>query len=89
MEFADWHTLQMGARRTDSELGYKWLVKDFNAQTKDKAEGHTHVLLMDGHCSHYSLDLLEYAQMSNIVILGYPPHCMHVLQGLDVVCFVK
>ena len=24
-----------------------------------------------------------------IIILGYPPHCTHVLQGLDVVCFTK
>ena len=74
---------------TDSELGYKWLVKDFDAQTKDKAGGRTRVVLMDGHSSHYSLDLLEYARKNNIVILGYPPHCTHVLQGLDVVCFAK
>ena len=75
--------------QTDSKLGYEWLVKDFDAQTKDKAGGHTRVLLMDGHCSHYSLNLLEYAQKNNIIILGYPPHCTHVLQGLDVVCFAK
>ena len=74
---------------TDSELGYEWLVKDFDAQTKDKAGGRTRVVLMDGHSSHYSLDLLEYARKNNIVILGYPPHCTHVLQGLHVVCFAK
>ena len=67
----------------------QWMVKDFDAQTKDKAEGHTRVLLMDGHSSHYTLELLKYAQDNNIVILGYPPHCTHVLQGLDVVCFAK
>jgi hypothetical protein len=44
---------------------------------------------MDGHCSHYTLDVLRYAQDNNIIILGYPPHCTHVLQGLDVVCFAK
>jgi len=44
---------------------------------------------MDGHSSHYTLELLEYARDNNIVILGYPPHCTHVLQGLDVVCFAK
>ena len=66
-----------------------WMVKDFNAQTKEKAGGHTRVVLMDGHSSHYTLELLEYARDNNIVILGYPPHCTHVLQGLDVVCFAK
>lgn len=66
-----------------------WMVKDFDAQTKEKAGGRTRVVLMDGHSSHYTLELLEYARDNNIVILGYPPHCTHVLQGLDVVCFAK
>lgn len=65
------------------------MVKDFDPQTKEKAGGRTRVLLMDGHSSHYSLELLDYARANNIVILGYPPHCTHVLQGLDVVCFAK
>lgn len=66
-----------------------WMVKDFDVQTKEKVGGRTHVVLMDGHSSHYTLELLEYARDNNIVILGYPPHCTHVLQGLDVVCFAK
>jgi hypothetical protein len=66
-----------------------WMVKDFDAQTKEKAGGHTRVVLMNGHSSHYTLELLEYARDNNIVILRYPPHCTHVLQGLDVVCFAK
>jgi len=47
------------------------------------------VVLMDWHSFHYTLELLEYARDNNIVILGYPPHCTHVLQGLHVVCFAK
>jgi hypothetical protein len=65
------------------------MKNDFDPATKEKAAGQTRVLLMDGHGSHYTLELLEYAQANNIVILGYPPHCTHVLQGLDVVCFAK
>lgn len=42
---------------------------------------------MDGHSSHYTLELLDFARANNIIILGYPPHCTHALQGLDVVCF--
>ena len=44
---------------------------------------------MDGHSSHYTPELLKYAQDNNIIILGYPPHCTHALQGLDVVCFAR
>src|SRR5882762_1569311 len=65
------------------------MIKDFDAKTKEKACGRTRILLMDGHSSHYTLELLAYARANNIVILGYPPHCTHVLQGLDVVCFTR
>src|SRR5258705_906966 len=65
------------------------MVEDFDRQTKDKAAGATRVLLMDGHSSHYTPELLKYARDNNIIILGYPPHCTHALQGLDVVCFAR
>src|SRR5436190_22945519 len=66
-----------------------WMKKDFDPQTREKANGEYRVLLMDGHSSHYTLDLLQYANDNKIIILGYPPHCTHVLQGLNVVCFAK
>jgi DDE superfamily endonuclease len=74
---------------TDGELGLVWMTKDFDPQMKEKAAGATRVLLMDGHSSHYTYELLAYARENNIIILGYSPHCTHVLQGLDVVCFAK
>ena len=74
---------------TDNELGRQWLEKDFDAQTKEKAAGHTRILLVDGHKSHVSCEFLEYAKTNDIEVLGYPPHCTHALQGLDVVCFAK
>lgn len=61
----------------------------FDRQTREKAAGRPRVLLLDGHSSHYSYSLLEYARANNIIILGYPPHCTHALQGLDVVCFAR
>ena len=61
----------------------------FDPQTKEKAAGHTRVLLMDGHSSHFSLALLEHCIENNIVVISYPAHCTHALQGLDVVCFAK
>jgi hypothetical protein len=74
---------------TDGGLSYDWITKDFDPQTRDKANGEMRVLFMDGHSSHYTADLLEYAEANNIRVLGYPPHCTHALQGLDVVCFAK
>ncbi|KAF8221739.1 DDE-domain-containing protein, partial [Tricholoma matsutake] len=74
---------------TDGGLALEWMKKDFDPQTKEKAAGETRVLLMDGHSSHYTADLLEYCLENDIKVIGYPPHCTHALQGLDVVCFVK
>ena len=65
------------------------MIKIFDAQTKDKAGECTRVLLMDGHSLYYTLEILEYTRANNIVILRYLLHCTHVLQGLDVVCFMK
>ena len=74
---------------TDGELAVEWMVEDFDRQTKEKADEKTRVLLMDGHSLHYTLELLEFAQANDIIILGYPPHCTHALQGFDVVCFAQ
>lgn len=45
------------------------------------------MLLLDGHSSHFSKAFIERAISMDIVILCYPPHATHILQGLDVVLF--
>ncbi|GJF00022.1 DDE-domain-containing protein [Phanerochaete sordida] len=72
-----------------SEIMVSWLINDFDKQTKEKAAGRPRALFVDCHSTHYSRELLEAARARNIHILGYPPHCTHVLQGLDVVCFAR
>ena len=42
---------------------------------------------MDGHDSHITYEVLTYAIANNIILLGYPPHSTHILQGLDLVVF--
>ncbi|KAF5378013.1 hypothetical protein D9757_009862 [Collybiopsis confluens] len=74
---------------TDSDIMCKWIKTEFNPKTQAKAAGAKRVLLMDGHSSHFTPEVIEFALARNIVILGYPPHCTHALQGLDVVCFAK
>jgi len=65
------------------------MIKDFDAATAPKANGEPRALFVDGHSSHYTPQLLCYAKENNIFILGYPSHCTHALQGLDVVCFAR
>ena len=73
---------------TDQEIAVSYLDK-FDEQTKEKADGRTRVLFLDGHSSHDSLGLVDNAREKNIKILAYPSHTTHVLQGLDVVCFAQ
>ena len=62
-------------------------IKFFDQATQDVAAEGPRLLQLDGHGSHMSLDFLHYAKDHNIIVLGYPPHCTHLLQGLDVVVF--
>lgn len=71
---------------TSGEIGVAWL-KDWDKQTKKKADRRTRLLVVDGHSSHYTLGFLEYACNNDIVVLCYPSHSTHVYQGLDVVIF--
>lgn len=73
----------------DGEIARSWIEKDFNRLTEEKANSKWRVLLIDGHSSHHTPELLRYALEHKIIILGYPPHCTHALQGLDVVCFAR
>lgn len=67
------------------ELGLDY-IKGFDEQTKHK-NNHTQVLFLDGHSSHCTVDLLDYAMAKNIEVISYPPHTTHALQGLNVTCF--
>ena len=45
------------------------------------------MLVVDGHNSHYTAELLDYAREHHITVLAYPPHTSHALQGHDVALF--
>ena len=47
-----------------------------------------HILLIyDGHASHVSLDVIEWAKEKKIILFVLPPNTSHMLQPLDVGCF--
>ena len=55
--------------------------------TREKADGHTRVLVYDDHGSHITGQFLEHCNQNNIHILLLPPHTSHLLQPLDVDIF--
>ena len=70
-------------------IGKQWMKTVFDPQTKDIANGHTHLLIVDGHSSHFAYELLDYASTHNIIVICLPPHMTHALQILDVLGFAQ
>ena len=58
-------------------------LKYAGARTKDKPL----LLLYDGHRSHISPSIIDWAIENNVILYVLPPHTSHVLQPMDVGCF--
>ena len=70
---------------TDGNLFLTWL-KHFAEFIKCSKE-EPHILLLDGHHSHKTLDAVMYAREHGITMITFPPHCTHKLQPLDLTFF--
>jgi hypothetical protein len=46
-----------------------------------------HLLVLDGHGSHVTLEAIKHAQEFGLNTITLPSHTSHVLQPLDVFCF--
>ncbi|KIO20701.1 hypothetical protein M407DRAFT_81291 [Tulasnella calospora MUT 4182] len=70
-----------------NEIGVEY-IRDFHRQTAHLCHDlGPRFLFVDGHSSHCTLEFLEFAVAHNIIVISYPPHTTHWLQGLDVACF--
>ena len=54
-----------------------------NASTQNR-----HLIVLDGHHSHKTLDAVNYARAHGIELITLPPHCTHKMQPLDR-CYFK
>ena len=68
----------------DDGIGEKWFTEVFLEYCGAERP---HLLILDGHSSHESLDILMKAMEENIHILALPPHTTHALQPLDKAVF--
>ena len=66
---------------TDEELFPKWL-EHFTSITNCSTENR-HVVLLDGHHSHQSLQAMEYCCDHGIELITLAPHSTHKMQPLD------
>ena len=68
----------------DSELFNLWFTKVFLPNT-DRTN--PVVLVLDGHGSHLTIELIDLARESGVILFCLPPHTTHILQPLDVSVF--
>ena len=45
------------------------------------------VLYVDGHHSHLTLEIIQYAKSEGVHLICFPPHLTHILQPLDVAVY--
>jgi hypothetical protein len=82
-----WHFACNDKGWMSNNLGEWWIVKCFDAATKEKAKGEYRLLLCDGHDSHIMAAFVRYCLDNKIVLFLLPPHSSHLLQPLDVGVF--
>jgi hypothetical protein len=83
----NWKLLVSENGWTNNALGLEWL-KHFDAHTKTRRVGVYRLLILDGHESHLNQDFKDYCLKNKILTLCMPSHSSHILQPLDVVCFM-
>lgn len=70
----------------NGEIFLKWMQEfvKFSRPSEQKPV----LLIVDGHCSHKDLQVINFARKNHVHMLSLPPHCTHKLQPLDV-CVMK
>jgi len=68
----------------DSELFSNWFSSQF---LKHAVSSRPLMLILDGHSSHYTLELIKTATENDVIIFCLPPHTTANSQPLDTSCF--
>lgn len=72
---------------SNSEVFLNYLTKHFVSFVNTSNSDTPTLILYDGHRSHISLTLTEWAKQHNIILFVLPPHSSHLTQPLDVGIF--
>ncbi|KAF5852433.1 hypothetical protein GGP41_007835 [Bipolaris sorokiniana] len=82
-----WHYGFSESSYNDSKISLEWLIRVFDPQTRDLANGKPRVLICDGFGTHETLEVLEFCLCNNIMLCRLPSHTSHKLQLCDVGVF--
>ena len=66
-------------RWTNNYLGLEWFKQVFNLFTKKCQKGQYQLIIVDRHCYHITLDLIEFCRREKIIPACLPFHTTHLL----------
>ena len=66
------------------DLGVRYIRGCVEPAIEGLSPSNPAILIMDGHGSHFTLELLTYCRQIGLHVLLRPPHTTHILQGEDV-----
>ena len=72
---------------SNSYIFERYLKEHFIKYSVPATSNEPVLILYDGHKSHVSLSLIQWAQDHNIILFVLPAHTSHILQPMDVGCF--
>ena len=73
---------------TNRKLGMEWLKHiDYITKLRVNTLSPYHLLIIDGHDSHNTLEFIKYCDEVNLKPYCLPPHDTHLLQPLDIDLF--
>ena len=70
----------------NTDLFHNWFLHHFLSYAP---RSRPLLLLMDGHSSHYSPDMIRFAAQERVILFILPPHTTHLCQPLDKGCFAS
>ncbi len=83
----DWRFSTSNSGWTSDSHAYEWLTTDFEPLTRPADPTHYRLLIMDGHGSHITANVMSHCMKPATDLLILPPHTSHMLQPLDVSVF--
>ncbi|KYG40015.1 hypothetical protein M433DRAFT_98540, partial [Acidomyces richmondensis BFW] len=84
---SNWRFTTSNSGWTSDSHAYEWLTSVFEPSTKPADLAHRRLLIMDGHSSHITANVIAHCMEYAIDLLILPPHTSHMLQPLDVSVF--
>ena len=83
----NWRFSTSNSGWTSNSHGYEWLTTVFEPSTRPTDRMEQRLLIIDGHSSHITTNVIAFCMQNAIDLLIMPPHCSHLLQPLDVGVF--